>query len=324
MMYVGEVPWHGLGTRLESAPTTAAEAIKAAHLDWNVGLKRIYAWEAANFYEIPDRKAVVRLDQWGTQECEPLALVGNDYHVLQNRDAFDFFDPIVQTGKVCYHTAGALGKGERIWVLAMVDEPISVKGVDKVEKYLLLSNGHDGRTSLQVRFTPVRVVCQNTLSAALGRGEDLFKSYHDSRMNRNLANVQETVKSILVRYAMLGEKYNAFAGTPMNTAKLHQFVEAVFPEPKRKQNESDRRHEMALERNDYHRSESIRLFEYGRGNRESQIKGTLWAAYNGVAELVDHHWGFESRAQRLSWLWFGEGERIKLHAFEEASKWVQN
>ncbi len=324
MMYVGQVPWHKLGTRLETAPKTAAEAMKAAKLDWQVGLKRVYAWEGEHFYEIPDRKAVVRLDHWGKQHCEPFGLVGNDYHALQNQEAFSFFDPIVATGKVSYHTAGALGHGERLWVLAMVADPILVKGVEKVEKYLLLSNGHDGRTALQVRFTPIRVVCQNTLSAALKQGESLFKAYHDSQMPRKMLDAQQVVKRILGYYDELGQKFNAFAGKPVNTETLTQYVKSVFPDPKRKKGDSDRRFELAIERNNHFRSESIRLSEEGRGNQENCIKGTLWTAYNGITELVDHHWGYESLAQRLSWLWFGEGERIKHKAFDEAEKLILN
>jgi phage/plasmid-like protein (TIGR03299 family) len=206
----------------------------------------------------------------------------------------------------------------------MVSEPISVKGVEKVEKYLLLSNGHDGRTSLQVRFTPIRVVCQNTLSAALASGGDLFKSYHDSRMHRKLESAQEVVKRIMGYYDDLGEKFNAFASKQMTAESIAQYVKEVFPEPKRKRGQSERRFQMAVARNNEHREESVRLFERGRGNQEKQVKGTLWAAYNGITELVDHHWGYESRAQRLSWLWFGEGERIKIRAFEEAAKLARN
>ena len=61
MMYVGEVPWHELGTRLTKAPKTAEAAIAAAGLDWKVGLKPVYVWEGKHFYEIPDRKG-----WWGT------------------------------------------------------------------------------------------------------------------------------------------------------------------------------------------------------------------------------------------------------------------
>jgi phage/plasmid-like protein (TIGR03299 family) len=297
MMYVGQVPWHGLGTRLETAPKTAEEAMKAARLDWEIGLKRVYAMDGEHFHEVRDRKAVVRLDKWSGEKCEPFGLVGNDYHVLQNREAFSFFDPIVETGKVHYNTAGALGRGERIWVLAKVSEPMSIKG-DEVEKYLLLSNGHDGRTALQIRFTPIRVVCQNTLSAALASRGDLFKSYHNAQMHRKIEDAQEIVKSILGYYDELGKRFTSFASKQMTEELIRKYVEVVFPEPKRKRGESDRRFEFAMQRNNEHRSKSVRLFENGRGNSQPNVKGTLWAAYNGVTELVDHHWGLrKSRAE---------------------------
>jgi phage/plasmid-like protein (TIGR03299 family) len=324
MMYVGQVPWHGLGTRLEAAPKTAAEAMKAAKLDWEVGLKRVYTWEGEHFYEIPDRKAVVRLDHWGEPTCEPFGVVGSDYRALQNHEAFSFFDPIIASGQVSYHTAGALGRGERVWVLAKVETPMLIGGADKIEKYLLLSNGHDGRTSAQVRFTPIRVVCQNTLSAALAGGASLMKSYHTSRMQKNLRNAQEVVKSILDYYKKLEDQFEVFATRPMGSEQVGQYVRAVFPDPKRKSGQSERAYALAFERNQWHRDEGQRLFAHGRGNEQPKIKATLWAAYNGVTELVDHHWGYESRAQRLSWLWFGEGERIKLRAFEEAAKLAKN
>jgi len=324
MMYVGQVPWHGLGTRLEKAPKTAAEAMKAAKLDWEVGLKRVYTWEGEHFYEIPDRKAVVRLDHWGEPTCEPFGVVGSDYRALQNHEAFSFFDPIIETGQVSYHTAGALGRGERVWVLAKVETPMLIGGTDKVEKFLLLSNGHDGRTSVQVRFTPIRVVCQNTLSAALADGAGPMKSYHTGRLHKNMRSAQEMVKSILDNYKKLEEQFNRFVSTPMDSARAGLYVNAIFPDPKRKTGQSDRAYAFAVERNQWHRDEGHRLFTEGRGNQEKEIKGSLWAAYNGIAEMVDHHWGYESRAQRLSWLWFGDGERIKLRAFDEAAKLAKN
>lgn len=79
-----------------------------------------------------------------------------------------------------------------------------------------------------------------------------------------------------------------------------------------------------VERNQSYRNLGRHLFDCGRGNKEEKTRGTLWAAYNGITELVDHHWQYQSRAQRLSWLWFGEGERIKLRAFEEAAKLAKN
>lgn len=105
MFYVGTVPWHGLGTRLDAPPSNAAEAIRAAHLDWEVGLKPVYAWDGGHPVQLEDRSAVVRLDKWNTPEAVVFGVVGPDYTVLQNREAFQFFDPILENGRVIFHTA---------------------------------------------------------------------------------------------------------------------------------------------------------------------------------------------------------------------------
>jgi phage/plasmid-like protein (TIGR03299 family) len=262
--------------------------------------------------------ASTRLDQWDQDECEPFGLVSNDYRILQNREAFSFFDPVIETGKVEYHTAGALGKGERVWVLAKVAGDIIIKGCDQVEKYLLLSNGHDGRTALQVRFTPIRVVCQNTLSAAThGRG-DLVKIYHGRDMRRQLDSAQAVVKEILGFYDDLAAKFEKFAGFNMDKARLATYHEAVFPTPKKMTNQSARAYEESLAVTRDLRQHSLNLFENGKGNPEPKVSGTLWAAYNGVPELVDHHMNYRNRWQRLDSLWFGEGERTKHRAFDQA------
>src|SRR5688572_2399179 len=111
MIYVGEVPWHGLGTRLD-APATSAEAIRAARLDWRVVKKPLCAVDGLAV-QATNRFAVVRSDLWGKEDCPILGIVGPDYTPLQNREAFAFFDDIVGEGAAIYHTAGALGGGGR-------------------------------------------------------------------------------------------------------------------------------------------------------------------------------------------------------------------
>ncbi len=321
MMYVGQVPWHGLGTKLAVPPKTAEEAIKAARLDWEVGLKPIFAGNRSAFYTIPERQAVVRLDKWGEEECPIYGLVGPDYKPLQNREAFSFFDPVVEAGGVDYETAGSLGKGERVWVLAKVkgqQSEFAIKGKDVVQKYLLLSNGHDGRTAVQIRFTPVRVVCQNTLSWALERGKDLFKIYHDPRMMRRLEDAQERVKEILGYYEQIQKQFERFAEFQMTDDRLPRYMQGVFPEPVRRKGQTERGFEEAKAKVHELRADASHLFEAGKGNGEQGIRGTLWAAYNGVTELVDHHGHFKSPWQRMNSICFGEGERIKHRALDQA------
>lgn len=114
----------------------------------------VCAFDSGNFCVVPGHQATVRADLWGTPECTPFGLVGEHYQVLQNTGAFTFFDPIGQSGQITYETVGALGDGGRVWGLAKLRDDVAVKGKDTIQRYLLLCNGHDGRTALQIRFTP--------------------------------------------------------------------------------------------------------------------------------------------------------------------------
>src|SRR5688500_3965559 len=124
MMYVGEEPWHGLGTPLQS-PATSTEAIQAANLDWTVVKKPLAAIEGKRVLRVPDLYATVRTDWWdGAEDTPVFGVVGRNYTPLQNRDAFSFFDDIVGRDAAVYHTAGALGNGERVWILAKLPDVI--------------------------------------------------------------------------------------------------------------------------------------------------------------------------------------------------------
>jgi phage/plasmid-like protein (TIGR03299 family) len=324
MMYVGETPWHKLGAQLNSPPKTAKEVIDAANLDWEVSKKPVYAFDGGTGCAVPGYYATVREDLWGKPDCEPFGLVGEEYNVLQNREAFSFFDPIIETGRVTYETAGALGRGERVWMLAKVDGAIKIKGSDEIKRYLLLSNGHDGRTALKIKFTPVRVVCQNTLNYAVALGRDVMRSHHGRGMDRRIENAQEAVGLILNEYDSLSRHYTRFAEVQMNTDLLGRYLGEVFPLLKRRTNQRDRSYQEAIARTNHLRQTSERLFIEGQGNRQPAIKGTLWAAYNGVTELVDHHLAYANAEKRMEAICFGDGERTKQIAFDVALKFSRN
>ena len=152
MMYVGNTPWHGIGVALD-APPSAEEAIKAAGLNWKVQKQPIFTPHRGqkNMEEIEGFSAVVRKDK-----RRVLGVVGKTWQPLQNREAFQFFDPFIQAKVADYNTAGSLKDGQQVWVLAKLRaDPMQVVKGDEVEKYLLLSNSHDGKAAVNVRFTPV-------------------------------------------------------------------------------------------------------------------------------------------------------------------------
>ena len=307
MMYVGEVPWHGLGTRL-AAPATAREAIEAANLDYVVALAGMTTTDGI---PIPSRKAVVRTDT-----DEVLGVVGNTYVPVQNREAFAFLDSIVADGSLRYHTAGALRKGERIWLLAKLPGQIRVRFSEDVsEKYLLLSNSHDGSSALRVFFTSIRVVCANTLTMAdrEGRGEGV-SIRHQGNLVSKIRRAREVLGIAARHFDDLENQFDLLARHYPSYGQVSGYFKALYPDPE----------EGNPARSQNVRDELFRLFENGKGQDIPEIKLTSWAMFNAMTEYVDHHRPtrakseFDRAANRLDSSWFGSGARLKEKAFKLA------
>ena len=315
MFYVGEAPWHGLGTKLDK-PATAAEAIKAAKLDWRVRKVPLYAIDGDVRRRVRNTFGVVRDDLWGQDDCPVLGIVGQEYTPLQNEEAFAFFDPIVGRNAAIYHTAGVLRDGQRIWILAKLPHDIVIKGDDVAERYLLLSNSHDGESSVQVKFTPIRVVCQNTLTMALSEGRTI-RVAHNRDVTKELQNARRIMGMIDQRYEEIGETFRQMCRVYMDHDRLSEYLSEVFPDPSKTEERA------AFKRVWQNRSLAEWFFDGGQGNTAPGIRGTLWAAYNGVTELIDHRQTKQTDDRRLDSLWFGSGYVIKARAFNVAQRKVR-
>jgi phage/plasmid-like protein (TIGR03299 family) len=308
MVYYGEPPWHRLGQCLDN-PATAEEAIVSAGLDYEVQLT---ALATVDGLDVPQGKAVVRYD---TQDV--LGVVGNNFVPVQNRQAFGFLDAIVGEGKLRYHTAGALGKGEKIWLLAKLPDQIRVKNSgDVVDKFLLLANAHDGSAALRVLFTPVRVVCQNTLSMALRQAEHQGVSIrHEGDLAAKLKQAQEVLGFAHRFYDDAQAKIDMLASHYPTPVHLKQYFESLYPDPEEPKSNARAKNI---------REELHRLFETGIGHDDPGIKGTSWTAFNAVTEYVDHHRSSHGKydsnrlSRRLDSLWFGSGARLKQKAWDLA------
>lgn len=307
MMYSGETPWHGLGTKLDE-PATAAEAIDAAGLNYHVDLRSI---ETDEGIPVPQRKAVIRTDS-----NQVLGVVGNSYQPVQNQQCFGFLDSVVQDGRLRYHTAGALGKGEKVWMLAKLDGEIRIKDSEDVtDKFLLLSNSHDGSSAFRVFFTPIRVVCANTLGMAERRSRGQGVSIiHKGDLNAKVGEAQEILGFAKRFYDDLGERINRLASHYPSRRQLEIFFETLYPDQP----------ESKTKRAENIRTELFRLFEHGRGQNIPTTKLTTWAAFNAVTEFVDHHRStrgrtdHERKSRRLESAWFGSGSRLKSDAWAAA------
>lgn len=309
---VGKAAWHGIGKVLKEA-MTSAQAIRAAGLDWEVEKVPAIFKAGKAMKEAPGMFLTIRQDTH-----EALGMVGNQYQVLQNRGAFSFFDAVVGIKEAMYHTAGALGKGETIWMLAKLPGVVRVIGDDVSEKYLLLTNRHDGGGSVKVLFTPIRVVCQNTLNIAL-RGAE--QTYHLRHTNGLGLKVEECRKELVIIHAQFGifeEAAKKLATTQLTIEASKKFFLKVADRygegPEKGTKELPARTKAIIE-------EMSRLFEVVRGAEMRSAKGTAWGAFNAVAEYVDFYRptrGDDQEAQRASSLLFGTGRAMKQRAWDMA------
>ena len=288
MFYVNQTPWHGLGQRLIEVPTIQ-EGIAAAGLDWTVSLKPLVTKETG--MDVP-AMATFRNDNE-----KVLGVVGPNYKPLQNIEAFNFFQPVLEQGLATLETAGSLRDGKRVWILAKLKgDPINIAKGDDILKYALLSNSHDGTMAVRVGFTPIRVVCANTLSMSHNNAQSqLIRVRHSGNVVENLELIRETMDMANAKFEAQAEQYRFLASRQINKSDLKKYIEVVFGMAP----ETERKRSSAVMEN------VLQMFDKGRGNDIDSIKGTYWAAYNAAIEYMQYESG-KDRDARLDKNWFGQ------------------
>lgn len=220
-----EIPWHGLGLIVDAM--TSKEAIVLGGLDYEVGLGKINAQiedisprdtytenniqrvgkgKDAKFYKtspIDSNFATYRKDTG-----DVFGVVGKRFEVFQNTEAFQFFDSIIGEGHAKYETVGALGNGERVFITAKLPSSLVI-GKDEIDKYLLLTSAHDGTGAIQVLFTPIRVVCNNTLTAALG-GANKISIRHTKNARVRLEAAKKALGIVETQTKTMSELFNIY------------------------------------------------------------------------------------------------------------------
>ncbi len=311
MFSVSEKPWHKLGTVVETAPTVR-EAIELAGLNWKVELKPLET-VAENGENIPvtTHKAVFRED---TKTI--LGVVGATYQPLQNTDAFEWFEPFVENGLASLETAGSLFNGKRVWILAKTLKEADVVGGDTVESYILLSNSHDGSNAVRVGFTPIRVVCNNTLSYAEKENiSQLIRIRHTQTVKENLELVRQTMDTVNSQFLATIEQYKTLTQRDVSVYDLRKYVKQVFSSQKLEQiiNDYEVREKAEIER------ERKRLLDRVEEYFELEPAHKVWNMYNAVNSYLCHD-RCKNEEYRLNSIWFGDSRQLDRRAYQLAQK----
>ncbi len=218
MFYTREKPWHGLGVRIQEAPTSE-KALWLAGLDWQVLQKDIYT---EGRIQVPGYKANVR-----DSDGQVLGVVTDRYRVVQNREAFAFTDALLGKG-VRYETAGSLQKGKKVWMLARLPKEYIITG-ERISPYLVFSNTHDGSGAVRVAVTPIRVVCNNTLNLALNTAKRSWSMIHTGDIREKIQEAADTLFRAEEYMDKLGREIEELRNIDLTDLQVKEYIEILLP-----------------------------------------------------------------------------------------------
>lgn len=308
MAYAGDTPWHGLGTPV-SNELTPVQMMQKAGLDWTVEKKDAYVLVGDQAIKT-GQQALIR-----STDNSVLTNVGPGWNPVQNEQAFEFFAEYIAAGDMEMHTAGSLKDGQQVWALAKVKESFDVFGSDTVESYLLFSNPHQYGKSIDIRFTPIRVVCNNTLTMSLGQqANKAVKVGH--RQVFNADTVKQTLGLAHEKFDKYKEMAQFIGSKRFKVEDLLNFYNDVFPHT-HTPNKVDRVTEVSqMSRT---AQQALEVLETQPGAEYAE--GSWWQAFNSVTYVTDHLQG-RNAENRLHSQWFGQNQARKVKAAEKAVEYA--
>ena len=324
---VQEKAWHGLGQIVEGYPTST-EAIKFAGLDYEVSKEEIYT---SNFNSDGQRmdytnRVKTHLATMRKDTGDVLGIVGKDYEIVQNKDAFTFFDSIVDGEGILYETAGALGKGERIFITAKLPNYIRVGKDDLIEQYLFLTTSHDGYGSISAAFTPMRIVCNNTLNAALRNQSNSIKIRHTANAKERLAQAHHLMGISNKLSSELEIIFNNWSKVKITDPEVKKLIQlALVPNKEVFKNIQEGKED---ELSTCFKNMCDTAYEYAMSNPTQQqptTMGTLFGAYNAVTGYFQNVRTYKNNEAKLKSLLLGGTAQVKSQkAFTLCESFFQN
>ena len=304
MAYAGDLPWHGLGTKV-SNDLTPQQIMQKAGVDWKV--QEVESFINFNGEMVPTgQKSLVR-----ETDGKILTNVGKDWHPVQNEQAFEFFNEYVAAGDMEMHTAGSLKGGSYVWALAKVKESFDLFGGDQVDSYMLFSNPHVYGKSIDIRFTPIRVVCNNTLTFAINsQAQRAVKVGHRTAFNAD--SVKITMGIAHEKFAKYKEMAQFLGSKRFSVDSLLEYYNDVFP-----LTSGQGKQENGLTADNLSRvaKQAMEVLETQPGAEYAE--GSWWQAFNSVTYVTDHLQG-RNADNRLHSQWYGSNQLRKIKAAEKA------
>ena len=304
MAYAGEVPWHGLGRQVPP-DLSPEQMLKAAELDWTVEKYPTFANIGGKTVNV-GRSALVR-----SSDNRILDVVTDDWNPIQNQEAFNFFDEYCRAGDMEMHTAGSLRNGQIVWCLARVKEQFELFKGDTVQSFLLFTNPHRFGQCMDLRFTPTRVVCNNTMSVALNSVSDrMVKKNH--RGVFDASDIKEKLGIATDKLAKYKEMAEFLGSKRYTNDTLKKYFTDLFPSLSKKDEDTGK----------LSRGAALALDTIEVQPGAEFAKGSWWQAFNTITYLADHKLG-RSADTRLQSAWFGPNKTLKLNALEKAVEYAE-
>lgn len=268
----GHTPWHGLG-KVISGLATAEEALKFAGLDWNVLLQPSYmpTQDGDGFVKVPGSFHVVRDSDW-----KSLGDVGKDYKPFQNSEAFSFMNQITDTGSgdAVFSTAGSLFGGSRVFMTLRIGDTFTVAGDDAHQLFLMVTNAHDGKQSFTAAITPIRVVCNNTVTMALNGAKQKWSLRHRVELKDKVQNAREALEMSFKYEEEFEKEVERMTKIQITKDKFFKIADTIIPESKVQ-------HDISVDA-------LMAIWEAEPTVYTEGGKGNGWDAFNAVTFFADH------------------------------------
>ncbi|WP_419699045.1 DUF932 domain-containing protein [Mucilaginibacter sp. NFX135] len=306
--------WQILGKTITQCKTSA-EAIQEAGLDFTV-------WKHPNLHALPSGNNIISDNSYFTFRTDTEAILGDkvgcDYEMVQNVDAFGFFDSIIENyGGLHYESAGSLGYGALTYITAKLPEYIKVGRSDLIEQYLFLTSTHDGTGSMTIAFTPVRIYCANTLNAALQNCSNCIKIRHTASAAEKLKSAHKLLGLTNQLSTEMEAIFNRWSRVRISDPELKRLIQLAMV-PNKETYELLKTGKESELSSQFNNTVSA-VLDYSLtspSQQEATTKGTLFGFYNSVTGYYQNVKGYRDNEAKFKSIMGGTGLQRNQTAFE--------